>query len=291
MTTRTNPSTEGALEAVAYLARSENRVRILEALSEEPYDRRDLVDETGVSSATAGRVLKELQSRGWAERTRDGYVATPAGTRVMDEFEPFIGAMETILHLGDAVEWIPRDELSIELRHFDDAAVRRPERYDPAEVTDFFVDLLRDATTFRALTHLVPIEAKETIMLEGLRAERLDVTLVVTGGLFEYLRDHPDHRVRWAALLEAGIDAFRYDDRIPCNLFVLDGTVILADSHSDSGHPYACLVSDDPTVLSWATDLIDRYRVRAERVDGRSLAGEDPVRAERPADEESTSIE
>lgn len=256
----------GAFEDAAYLTRSENRVRILEALAAEPYSRRDLVDATGASSTTAGRVLSELQSRGWVERTGDGYEATPTGVQVAAEFEPFIRAMETIRHLGDAVGWIPTDDLAVELHQFGDATVRRPERRDPAEAVDFFVDLLRDAGRFRALTHLVPIEMKEAIMLDGVRTGRLEAVVVLTDDLVEYLREHSTHRRRWEELLDAGADVSRYDGRIPCNLFVLDDVVILGDAHPDSGHPYAFLVSENPTVRSASVEMIDRYRDDAEPV-------------------------
>ena len=280
----TNPSdtlTGDTLEHAAYLARSENRVRILKTLSSGPYTRRDLVDATGVSSATVGRVLTELQSRGWAKRTQDGYVATPAGTRVTAEFEPFIGALETIQHLGDAVDWIPTDELDIGLHHFTDVTVRRPERYDPADITDFFVDVLQDVSSFRTLTHLVPIETKERIMLEGVRSGRLTVDCVMTVGLLDYLREHPEHRARWAELLDGGATASRYDAHIPCNLFILGDLVLLADSHSTSGHPYACLVSENPTIRSWAHELIDRYRGKADPIDVDMISEERSVATEK----------
>lgn len=280
MTNHSDTFPGDALEHVAYLARSDNRVQILKTLSSESYNRRDLVDETGVSSATVGRVLTELQTRGWAERTQDGYVATPAGTQVTAEFEPFIGAMETIQHLGDAVEWIPTDELDIGLHHFSDVTVRRPERYDPADITDFFVDMLQDVSSFRTLTHLVPIEAKERIMLEGVRSGRLTIDIVMTAGLLDYLQEHPGHRARWKKLLEAGATANSFDAHIPCNLFILGDLVLLADSHSNSGHPYACIVSENPTIRSWAHDLIDRYRMKAEPIDVDTISEERSVPTE-----------
>lgn len=289
-----NPSTpppDDALEHIAYLARSENRVQILEALSREPYSRRDLVDDTGVSSATVGRVLTELQSLGWAERTREGYVTTPAGTQVIAEVEPFVGAMETIQYLGDAVGWIPTDELDIGLHHFSDVTVRRPERYDPADITDFFVDRLQDISSFRTLTHLVPIEAKERIMLDGVRSGRLTIDLVITGRLLDYLREHPDHRARWTELLEAGATAYQYDAPIPCNLFILGDLVVLADSHSNSGHPYACLVSEKPTIRAWAHDLIDRYRLKADPITVGTITEEKPEPTENRSVEDRPAVD
>lgn len=273
MTERMNQSRADALDDVSYLARSENRVRILNVLSKQSYHRRDLVDEIDVSSATAGRILTEFQSRGWVKRTQDGYVATPTGQQVTTEFESIINCMEAINHLGDAVEWIPSDELDIGLHEFSDVTVRRPERNDPAEITDFFTDLLKKVTSIHVLTHLVPIEAKETTMVDGLRTGRLTVVNhVITTELLDYLRDHPAHQARWVDLISAGATVYSYDGPIPCNLFILGETVILGNSHSTSGNPYACLVSDSSTIRSWARDVIDRYQKKADPVDARDMA-------------------
>lgn len=291
MSHHVNPPSDDALDTIAYLARSENRVCLLDALSNRPYTRRDLVDATGVSSATVGRVLQELQSRGWAKRTQDGYMTTPTGTQVVDEFEPFIETIETIQHLGDAVDWIPTDELSIELYHFNDATVRRPERYDPAEVTDFFIKLLKETSSFHTLTHLVPIEAKEQLLLRGTRSGHLDVSVVVTEGLLNYLCDHPGHRNRWKNILEAGAHLSCYDERVPCNLFIFDDTLILGNSHSNSGHPYECLVSKNSTVLSWARELFDRYQGNSEDIDRDFFAAERAVPTDSRSEDESRLVD
>jgi len=284
------PSSE-ALETTAYLARSENRVRLLDALREDSRMRRDLVDETGVSSATVGRVLTEFQSRGWAERTQDGYVATPAGKLVLDEFEPFVGSIAAIQQLGDAVDWIPADDLAVDLQHFTDAVVRRPDRHDPVEITDFFIDLLEETTELRVFTHLVPIEAKEHRMLDGLRSGRLDLSIVATEGLLEYLASHPDHRDRQRAILEAGCTLSCYRDEIPCNMFVFDDLVMIADSYSEGENPYASIMSENPAVLEWAQELFDLYERRAERVPANFFDGEVAESVEADREEPPTSVE
>lgn len=271
MSDRESQSSIDPLEATAYLTRSEHRLRLLEALSTRPYSRRDLVEATDASSATVGRVLNELQSWGWAERIQDGYVATPAGTQLVNEFQPFNRTVATILKLGDTIEWIPTDELSIGLHHFENATVRRPDRNDPAEVTEFFLDLLEETSTFRALTHLVPIQAKEEMLLDRVQSRGLTLSVVFTDDLYEYLYEHPNHRRRWKAIIEAGANVSRYDARIPCNLFIFDEILLLSESRPTDGNPYECLVIENPTVLSWARELVDRYHAESSPVDADSL--------------------
>jgi len=49
-----------AIEDVAYLVRSTNRVRILDALADDPRTRRALTEATGASRTTLDRIVNEF---------------------------------------------------------------------------------------------------------------------------------------------------------------------------------------------------------------------------------------
>lgn len=259
----------GALEEIAYLSRSDNRLLILTALTEGPHTRRELEEVTGVSRATLGRIVNEFEERNWAERTTDGdYVATPTGQHMVTQFTPFVESIEAVRRLGEAVEWLPTDELSIGLHHFNDAVVKRPENDDPMEVIDYFTDQIRDASEIRVLTHLAPPEPFAKSMRDGFDTNRLNGTFVLTGELVEYLRRRSAREERWRAYIEAGADVYRYEGDIPCNLLVIDDTVFIKSSRSDSVKlSYAePIVSDNETVWAWATDLIETYQNQADHI-------------------------
>lgn len=258
------PARGDALEDIAYLARSENRVRILEVLTTGAFPRRDLEAETGVSRTTLGRILGELEDRGWAERTTDGeYVATPRGEHVIAEFTPVVAAMATIRHLGSAVSQLPAEELSIGLEHFGDATVRRPAANDPLGLVRRLVTLLDGAATFRTLTFLAPPVPVGEAMYEGIQDGDLTATHVLAGGLVEHLQANPDGPPPWAAYLDAGARVYRYEGHIPCNTFIVDDTVILKTDHP-AGTEY--VESENDTVREWAEELIATYRDDAEQV-------------------------
>lgn len=258
-----------ALGDSAYLSRSENRVQILDAIANGPHTRRELSEVTGVSRATLSRIMNELEERGWALRTTDGdYEATPTGKHVSAQFVPFVESLEAINRLGEAVDWLPTDELSIGLHHFSDATVKRPEHGDPMEIIDLFTRLIRDATEFRVLTQFAPPSEFAKSMCDGLVTGRLRGTYVLTGDLIEYLGEHPDRRARWHACLEAGATVSHYEGHIPCNLWVIDGTVFIKKSGPKSiqsayGVP---IISENDAVREWAIDLIETYRAEADPV-------------------------
>lgn len=266
MSDPTGARSADALEDIAYLTRSGNRVAVLDSLATGPHTPSELTDVTDASRPTLGRILNEFEERGWTERTDDGYVATPTGEHVVTEFSPFARAMTAIRRLGDAVSWLPSDELTIGLHHFHDATVRRPDRYDPMDTVDVVTERLWEATEFHVLTHLVAPEPKQKAMLDGVTSGRLDTKIVLTDDLVSYLRDVPK-RAAWAREFVAeGARVYRYDDSIPCNLFVIDDTVLVGESHPESGHPYALIESENETVRAWACDLIESYRADADRI-------------------------
>ena len=268
---------DDALEAIAYLARSDNRVRILDTLTTGPHTRRQLEAATGTARTTCGRTLTELEKRGWVDRTSTGeFVATPTGDHIAEAFRRSVGAMATIQELGEIVAWLPVDELSIGLHHFREATVRRPAPTEPAEAGWFLAEALRKASTLAALTFVAPPRAVGDAIREDILDGSLTADLVMAGGTIDYLRDNPTQPIPWRECLEAGISAYRYDGSIPCNVFIVDETVLVLKSHSEIGEVGTAIESRSPTVHAWAQELIESYRDEADRVPADAFAEEEP---------------
>lgn len=166
----TDETTE-ALEHIAFLSRSDNRVDVLEALTETMtapgqdtpgYEPRELQDITGASEATLSRILTGFEDRGWARRNTEGeYIATPLGQHVAVQFEPLVSSLESMANVGAAMALIPPTELSIgtsseiySLSAFEDVTVHRPSVYDPTPLADYTVELIRNTTTWYVLAWL-----------------------------------------------------------------------------------------------------------------------------------------
>ena len=266
-----------AFEEIAYLVRSEHRSAALEHLEDGPYEPKELVELTGASRPTLGRILGELEERGWVERSGGGYVATPVGEAIVTEFEPFRGAVEAIDRLGNAVAWIPREATPIELRHFRSATVQSLGEDDPVDALEFMTGLIQGASTWGALTHLMAPARKREAMLQGVQTDRLEAVNVLTGEVIDRLLEGGDKRAWLQEYLEAGATVARYDGSIPCNLFVIDELVLIGDSHPGSDNPYTAIVSENETVRRWAMDIIDGYLADSERLSTDLLEG-DPDR-------------
>lgn len=264
-----------ALEDVGYLSRSVNRIVILDALTEGASSRRELAEVTEVSRTTLDRIMNELEDRNWVERTPDGdYVATPAGTHLMRQFRPFLKSVEALRRLDETLEWLPDDELEIGLEHFSDAFIRRPESGDPVEGIEYMNRLVRDASEFRILTHLVPPASLLQAMRDGVVSGRLSLEAVSSQEDTNFPSEQSTRRKLWRDILEADADLYLCEGPLPCNLWIIDETVLIKKSRPGSlddsyGAP---IVSTNSTVRSWGHDLIDRYRSQATRIDVSVLA-------------------
>ena len=250
-----------ALDAVAYLARSANRVRILDALSRNAFTRGELADRTPASRTTVDRIVNEFEERGWAERGSEGtYAATTIGEQLMRRFRPFIESVMALQRLEGAVEWLPLGELPLGLEHFSDAVVWEPAT-DPVETVEFMCDLVRDSSQFRVMADLVPPEPLEVVITDRIQADRLTVDGVTTDQVLRHIGGRPERADRWRVMGEAGATVASHDGPLPCNLWVFDGTLLIKRSSpgpidESYGVP---IVSTDATVLEWAHELIDEW--------------------------------
>ncbi|MDX1746298.1 MAG: hypothetical protein R3324_10200, partial [Halobacteriales archaeon] len=220
-----------------------------------------------IARTTIDRIVNEFEDRGWAERTPDGgYRATPTGEQVVTEFTPLVESMEAIRTLGDLVAWLPTDDVPIDLRHFKDATVMRPDPADPTSTVSHLTELLRGASEFHCIVGVAPPLAFEKSMRDGVVSGELTTEHVITDEEYRYLLEVRDRVARWREYIEAGANLYLHDGPVPCNLFVFDDTVIIAHSQGEVGDPLVGIESTDETVRSWALEVISTYRTNSERL-------------------------
>lgn len=264
---------DDALEDVAYLSRSSNRVDVLDLLTTGSYTPREIREAVDASRSTVRRILAELVERDWAERTTDGnVVATVKGEHVVSAFAPLVGSMQAIQELDEAIAWLPSDELSIDLHHFSDATVRRGNRNSPAAEASYLHDQLRDASTFSNLASVgPPLSMMETIR-DGVVSGQLTATTILTEKLLKYLQNQSEQVPLWREYISAGADVYCYEGEVPCHLFVVDETVLVGNNQPEVVRPCEFIETDDETVRSWARQVIESYRTDADCLDAEAFA-------------------
>ena len=265
--------TRKIVEPIAYLSRSENRLEILEALTEtipkpglDPpgYNPRELRTLTGASEATVSRVLTEFQERGWAERNAQGeYTATPLGQSMAIEFTPLLDSMAAIQNLGDAVALLPLNELSIRMHHFRDATVVRPEGPSTLEMSRYLLELTDESSTMYSLGYIAVTQDAMDLTTEQTVSGELDPVYVQARSVREYRQTSPDqseYREQIRSQMEAGAELYTYDGHVPCNLWVFDETVVIENSQVEGSQNGTMIESQNETVREWALEMFGRYR-------------------------------
>lgn len=265
------------LEDIAYLTRSENRVQILTALAAtgatpgEPtpgYTRRELEEQTEASQPTLSRILTEFEDRRWIERTAEGeYVATPLGAHLTDELTPFLRSIDALRDFGEVAAILPTAELTIDRHHFGDATIRRPEGPKPVDFRRYLVGLLqRGSSTLYVLSQGPAPATPGSDVHERIVSGRLKYVLINSAHIHDYFRDIPEARKAAREQLEAGAQYYSYNGQIPCNLFILDETVVIENSETDELEAGTAIESQNETVRTWALELFERYREDAEKL-------------------------
>lgn len=217
-----DPLPDGVLEAMAYLSRSENRIRILHALTRRPFKPRELEEKTGIPRSTLRRIISEMVDRGWVDRTSNrDYVATPVGDLMAAETERYTNSVRAIQALGSAASWLPHDELTIDLHHFKDARTIGPEMNAAVAPDTYAIEQIRISTEFRNLTNIAPTLGFERAMHNGVMGGTLSSEHIITSGVITQLRTTDDRMGRWQRYLDAGAELFLYENDIPCNLFIM----------------------------------------------------------------------
>lgn len=258
-----------AMAHIAYLARSQNRIEILETLATGAHTPRNVEEQTGTSRSTLERITTELDEREWAKRNNHGeYVLTETGERIAEETSRYVGAMEAIETLGEAASWLPSDELTIDLRHFRDATVRRPRPNAAAAPSTYATQLMREATEFACLVNIPPSLGFQEAMINGVTDGRLTTKHVITAEELSVLRQNAERASRWQTYIEAGAELYCYDDRIPCNILVIDEIVLILDRHPEA---LEGIESTNTAVRSWAHEMVDKYQTAARQLDAGAL--------------------
>lgn len=261
------------LEAVAYLARSENRVVVLESLSEGPHSTRALRDRTEISKSTLSRILNEFEERSWARRTGSGeYVATARAEHLVGQFEPFLASMQAIRDVGDDLGVVPVDELtvgstravSVGLHHFADATVKHQRQVAQGVGRAELKDAYRDASVIRVLTDMAPSTDVGEVLQARADEGDLSGVHVWSTDLYEHLLERAESPPRWADLIEAGTSLYHFDGDVPANVCVVDDTTFIWGATGEMRH--RVLISRNATVNGWASALVDRYRERSEEI-------------------------
>lgn len=267
---------DDALAEVEFLARSANRVTVLQHLSRERYTRGELGDVTGASQATLGRILEDFVDRSWVRHDGNAFVATATGRLVANSVTDLLESLETETKLREIIDYLPTHAMDFDLEHLADATITVPTETRPSAPLREVLAVMDGATHLRVFSHAFNEQSIDIVerrvrtgaqTFDGVLAESAVEAIADSAPLWQQFRslataDDARVRVRTDGVALAATIA---DERV---IFLLrDGR----------GLVQASLASTDDCVYEWAVETHDHHwRTAAPFEPERYATGADP---------------
>lgn len=263
---------ESAIEAVAFLARSEHRVRVLELLSDGAKRRAALKEETDVTRVTLSRILGDLQEQGWVacDDAANRYSLTAFGRHVYEDFARLLGTVSVGREYADVLDRLPT-ELGFEMRFLATSEFVAGDSADPLAPVRVVADAVRDAETVRVVVGSFTSLPMHTHS-EALRAGSApDVEVVYGSEAAAVVLEDPTIESRWREI-EAEADStvcYSTDETVPCNVDLIDGEEVYLSIGREQGSGFDVIRCTGSEAIDWARELFERKRERAEPLEQR----------------------
>ncbi|WP_254544305.1 helix-turn-helix transcriptional regulator [Halomarina pelagica] len=261
---------QSSLEEIEFLARSPNRIRVLDTLTAEPMKRHEIEAGTGISRATLARILDDFEDRGWVIREGKQYETTPVGNYVAQEFTDVLKRFAPVPGLNEVAQWFPEEGFDFDLGCLAGAEIIRPARSDALAPTTHITRRLRTADRVRVISYSHLSDVME-VCWRATAERTLELESIVDRGVLERIETDPRMLDHAQEMVESGqAKFFWHEGPIPVTVFLIDDVVLLCLS-GDEGAPHAVIETSDETVHSWAESIIDTYRCEGEVLDPRLL--------------------
>lgn len=258
-----------ALDDIAFLANSENRVAVFETLVETPQSRDEIRDHVDASRVTIARILRELEARNWIENSGQEYTVTPLGNWIYNEFTHLVGEVEAEHRLRQALQWVPSDLLTFDVQCLRDAETVLLEGSDPTAVVRRFVELHHDSERVFGCTCCIAPPLIEKHWELTVNGDTL-VEQVLTPKALDTVLNYPTAEQQLHEMLDETNAHYFIGEDIPISAGIVDGTVAINLTDEEKVQK-GVLVTEHETVHTWAVDLFETYRDKARPVETDTL--------------------
>ncbi|MFC7044870.1 helix-turn-helix transcriptional regulator [Halobacteriaceae archaeon GCM10025711] len=191
------------------------------------------------------------------------------GDLVGEEVADVLETLDGVTDLAPFLERVPATHFDLDPRALADATVTHARPESPFAPVDRVVSLRRNSESIRELSSIVALDSAEQMEEQAMESGP-DATneVVLQADVIEAILDNPDYRDQFERTASAGtVDFYRYDDRVPFLLGLLDDVVVLGAT-DDDGNPNVLVESDAPAVREWAERVYREYKAAATRYEG-----------------------
>lgn len=239
----------------------------LEALREEPRDRREIEEQLDVSRATSHRLTKWLGEQGFVEKVDSRFQLTGRGEAIADEVLRFEANVSTAHQMGPLLDAICPHHAEFAIEPMVDATVTVAEPSTPYLPVERFISLVSESETFRGFnqTHMAPLNIGEFYqqLFDATESE-----IVSTPHVVEKLFDTFPTRVDEA--IDAERLTLRTREKLPYGLAIFDDHVGIGGYDDETGLMRAFVDTDSPIAREWAERVYESVREDSTPLDGQA---------------------
>ncbi|NGM68308.1 hypothetical protein G6M89_04670 [Natronolimnobius sp. AArcel1] len=238
---------------------SSHRLALLRELRSNPADTKTLTDTLSISRVTVQRHLNHCSNHGWVQKVNGQYELTPVGERVCTATMTYLDRLTVLEENSDVIDSLATIDDSFDPLLLSEATVSVAKPTDPHEPIYHYRNAMAD-TTSETVRGILPIFSE---LLIEVHRDLLDA-----GVESELVAPRP--------VLEAAPIPI---SELPSPIFTvymleetLEFSVTLTDDRTfvgtyDTGTFVACIESTEPAFREWATEIYERYRRHATRVE------------------------
>lgn len=256
-------------ERIRFLTSSENRIRLLCALEDEPTRPSTLVEGLSMSRSSIQRNLRAFVERGWVSRTDEGYRCSFGGRLVLHRYRDLAATVRLVEEYGRFLDALADAGLLLTSDDLETVTITVATRNDPHAPLRRYADRVSeiDSATFRGISPVVSPVFNDAH--RALIATATDAELVIDEDALSTSRSgYPE---ALAAAVEAdALELYVHPDSLSFGLSLLDEDAFVG-VYDASGQFIACFESGSIPFRERVRRLYERYREVARTVDAEEL--------------------
>ncbi|MFB6223614.1 MAG: helix-turn-helix transcriptional regulator [Haloarcula sp.] len=234
---------------------------VLEALRNEPLDRREIEERLDVSRATSHRFTQWLDEQGFVEKVDGRFQLTGRGEAVADEVLRFEANVRTVHRMAPLLDLICEDHQEFVVEPFVDATVTVAKPDDPYQPVERFISLVDESDTFRGFntTHMAPLVLGE---FHQRVFDRTNTEIIYLPHIVEKLFE--TYPTQATEAVERGHLTLRTRDELPYGLAIFDERVGLGGYDESTGMMQVFVDTESPIAREWAERVYASVRADSE---------------------------
>ena len=260
MTISDDPTTE-VIDALA------SRSNLIDALSAEPKDKREIVDELGVSRSTVDRGVRELEVLGLVDYASGGLTLTFAGRLLAREYREFKERVASVLDAQNVIAVLDEDS-DIDARLLTGAEIVPADTIAPFKPGEKLVEEVRKADRCRLTSRAHAYRDTADVFHNQVINEGMETEMVFRARMLDHIRsDYPEILHDF----ELADNSKNYvTETIPFGLYLAerdDTTNVCVLVYGPDNRYTGFISNDTEDAIEWGEEIYEQYKQRAERID------------------------